>query len=67
MGPFVAEITYFTYYCANDKMELCKKKKKKIVSYHANGFHINMTALIHPVCCGRKKLYGTSPDSFCFG
>ena len=28
MGPFVAEITHFTYYCANDKMELCDKKNR---------------------------------------
>lgn len=21
----------------------------------ANAFHINVTALVHPVCCGRKK------------
>ena len=59
MGPgFVAEITYFAYYCANDKMELCDKKKSCLTM--ANAFHINVTALVHPVCCGRKKkLYGT--------
>ena len=54
MGPgFVAEITYFAYYCANDKMELCDKKKSCLTM--ANAFHINVTALVHPVCCGRKK------------
>ena len=52
MGPFVAEVTYFTYYCANDKNYATKKSCLTM----ANAFHINVTALVHPVCCGRKKL-----------
>ena len=52
MGPFVAEVTYFTYYCANDKNYATKKSCLTM----ANAFHINVTALVHPVCCGRKKI-----------
>ena len=52
MGLFVAEITYFTYYCANDKI----MRQKRSCLTMANAFHINVTALVHPVCCGRKKI-----------